>query len=665
MTRNFTSVGAGAADGLEAGFGMGLQMDAAKLQKRASDRADDELALRQGRERRDDTRQGLHDNLDLLDRQNKMITGRQGEIERLSTAAQTAGQPVDPALAQEYGQNAETLTGLRQKAMDFFSRAQTGQLDPLASPPAELYTHLVAATGRSLPELRQVPQHVADVQAGLETGNDGLLVQGVNGILAPQLRRGVGEPSPYGGTITRKEIIGLDPAVDANHQPIPGKFMPRLRVYVDTGSSNQYYDAPMTQDGSGADGAKVAVIDVADAMQQMGNLGTLATAIQRPDVAAKLDQGEQEAGPKMKQYLDQLTAISRPAKTKGAVGERMDVIAQYAKSKGIPEEEAAQRLQGMGVLPMGVTAQKQAAIDNLDPEDPNYALKRDALLGAGGKTTGLVPQKPVKGAAGGSGNTGTSAALGGTAAPAGTGDAAVDFWAKAVIAGDREWQIGLGRSKSGSELIEKVKRRVPELAKEMGLTPQDMGSTRAQQAALGSTLKELTKRAEAVDMFASKVEKDMTTLDGLLDKAGSDSPLLINKPLNVLRRQFSDAGLAQLDLAAKQVGTEYERLIQGGALSVAQLHAGASEDAKKLLNGDMPPKQARAIMEIMRTEMRNAKSASHESRDRVVEQIRGLGGARVSAPTPAAGASKYQEGQTATGPGGKKMVFKGGSWQPM
>lgn len=673
-----TSIGGAVARGIESGFDMGLRADEAALRKRADERATDELNARLARDKRTERRQGLVDNLDLIDRQQKTIVGRRGELEALSTAAQTAGQPVDPAVAKEHGELGETLTGLRQKALDYFSRAQTGQLDPLDSPPAELYTNMVAATGRPVKELREVPKYIANVQAGLETGNNGLVVQGMNGLMAPELRRGVGTESPHGGTIVRKEIIGMDPAIDGRGNPLPGKFMPRLRVYVEhpNAGSTVYYDAPMTKDGSGDGDDHVVTIDVKNGMNWMGNLGTLATAIQRPDVSAKLDQGEQEVGGKLKKYLDDLTVISRP-KMKGASGEKLELIEAYARKNNVSPEEAAKKLQGMGVIQtLGALGQKLAAIDDLDvPEEQKVKLKRDAALGAGGKTTGLIPTNTRAGKGGASASTGTSKALGGAVAPAGTGNQTVDFWARAVIAGDREWQIGLGRSKSGSELIEAVKRRVPQMASEMGLTPQDMGTTRAQQAALGATLKELTKRNTAVDMFADKLEKDMQTYDGILDKAGNDSPMLIQKPLNALRRQFSDPALAQLDLAAKQVALEYERLITGGTLSVAQLHAGAAEDAKKLLNGEMTPKQARAIMETMRAEMKNARETSHGTLERITGQIRDLGGARApGAPTnstpgpstaPVAGGGKYQEGQTATGPGGKKMVFKGGAWQPL
>jgi hypothetical protein len=669
-----TDVGSAIAQGLESGFGRGLRADEAAMRKRAETRAIEEASARGAREDRAERRKGVMENIDLLERQQKMIVGRRGELEALSTAAQTAGESVDPVLSEEYGELGEQLTGLRQRALDYFSRAATGQLDPLQSSPAELYTNTIAATGRPLKELRKVPKYIADVQAGLQTNNIGLLVQGANGLFAPELRRGVGTESPYGGIITRKEIIGMDPAVDNERAPLPGKFMLRLRVYVAhpaAGGRDIYYDAPMTEDGSAEGGAHVAIIDVENSMDWMGNLGTLAAAIQRPDVAAKLDAGEKEVGPKLKAHLDSLTVIGRP-KAKGAPAERLELIERHAKKNNLSLEDAAKQLQSMGVLAgLGALGQKTAEIDKLNvSEDEKTRLKRDVTLGAGGKTTGLIPQKVAGKAAGGS--TGVSGALGGAVAPDGAGNAAVDFWARAVIAGDREWQIGLGRSKSGAELIEKVKRRVPALATEMGLTPQDMGTTRAQQAALGATLKELTKRSAAVELFASKVEKDMGTLDAELKSAGS-GPLALNKPINYLRREFtSDGAIQRLDLAAKQVGVEYERLIGGGALSVAQLHAGALEDAKKLINGDMTPKQARAVMALMRTEMGNARTAAREAEDRIATQLRGLGGARapgtpltsapgqVQAPgrTPPAGALK--EGQVTTFRNGTRWTLQNG-----
>ncbi len=640
------------ARGIESGFNMGLRNEQAQedrrarnfqeeRQKKADARADEEYGLRM-RDRAD------ADFLRTNTAQTGLLERRRGELESLSVAARTANQPIDPSVAAEYAGVEKQLSSLRQRAMDYWSRVQGGRIDPEQTPDAELYRNLAVAIGRRPEELPQVAQSIQDMKDAIDTGNTGLAVQSANVLMAPQLQRGVGTPSPYGGKIIRKEIIGLDPARGGDGRDHPNMVIPRLRVYVQMGEGEgkQYhYDAPMSK-GGGTDDAPVA-IDIARATEWMGATGTLAQVLQNPDVMAKLRKGSEEAGAEVQAYLERLTQIGDSKKPK----ETLHSGSQYGLYASGPG--GTREVQAPGAKPPVAGVQtleaRLAAVDALEgvSDAEKTRLKRDITLGAGGRTTGLI-QKPGGGGSGSGAGAGgkPSAALGGAVAPDGVGADAVDFWAKAVIAGDRDWQVGLGRSKSGASLIEAVKRRVPELAKELGLEPQDIGTTRAQSAALGATMKELTKRAEAVELFASKVEKDMLTLDAELDKAALNSPLLINRPINFLRREFSDPALARLDLAAKQVGAEYERLITGGTLSVAQLHVGAQEDAKKLINGDMTPKQARAVMDIMRTEMKNARDAAHESEVRIRDRMQGLGRGRDAAPGGAPAAPRPTAGGT-------------------
>lgn len=203
----------------------------------------------------------------------------------------------------------------------------------------------------------------------------------------------------------------------------------------------------------------------------------------------------------------------------------------------------------------------------------------------------------------------------------------IDFYAAADIAGDRNWRVGLARSKTGSALIEAVKRRIPSLAEEWGITPQDYGTIVGQRAALNATLKQVTSRVTANEQSADKVSRDMATYDSLLDSAASNyGAQFINTTINDLRRQFNDPKIAKLDLAANQVGLEYERMMQGGQLSVGQLHAGAAEDAKKLLNGDFPPQVARAKMQVMLQEIQNARDSAYTAITTTTDRLRNLGG---------------------------------------
>jgi hypothetical protein len=117
-------------------------------------------------------------------------------------------------------------------------------------------------------------------------------------------------------------------------------------------------------------------------------------------------------------------------------------------------------------------------------------------------------------------------------------------------------------------------------------------------------------KSAGIELSAEKIKEDIKTMDSVLDKASAKyGAKIFNTPVNAIRRQFSDVDLGQLDLATKQVALEYEKAIQGGQMSVAQLHAGAAEDSQKLLNSDMTPNEIRAKLPIMIRELDNAKKA--------------------------------------------------------
>jgi hypothetical protein len=182
---------------------------------------------------------------------------------------------------------------------------------------------------------------------------------------------------------------------------------------------------------------------------------------------------------------------------------------------------------------------------------------------------------------------------------------------------------------------EKIMNRAAEMKREQGGDVSDVASDRAQFKADQGSLNFQQKRVDAIEGSMKKIGKDITTLDSILDKSSLGGPKIINTPVNQLRRQMSDPQLAQLDLAAQQVGTEYERLLTSGMMSVAQLHAGAAEDAKKLINGDMSPKEIRSKVVIMRREMDNAKSAATEQLDEIKGRMKGSKATTASAPANA------------------------------
>lgn len=404
------------ADGIEAGWSMGMQAEdrAERKKQREIDnarqaahdvRAEQDLGLRRSREARVDREQ-------QEDRAYNRLGARQKEIVETARAAQTAGAPVDQELADEYGENAAVLAKLNQDARNVMSRMQAGQIDPLSDKlsPRDLYQSWTLATGMEPAALKNMPQHIADVQAGLETGNQSLLLQGANGLLAPQLRMGVGAPSPYGGTIVRKELIGLDPARDANGVDHPDKVIPRLRVYVKTDDGQErYYDAPLTRNRSTDPDDPVSILSLGKAFDYMGQMGVLANIAQHPQIAAKLAEGEREDGGRSKRYLERLTHVSRPTKApvefKSVPANGALVAIDPRTGKEISRIEGPTRATGLGGNIAAIQA--YAAENDMTFEEAADLFQAKGLTRAPGKgrATGL------NGGGGGGGGAGGGAGV--------------------------------------------------------------------------------------------------------------------------------------------------------------------------------------------------------------------------------------------------------------
>lgn len=540
-----------------------------------------------------------------------------------------------------------------------------------------------------------VPAPQTGMQPGQQNAVQANPVQG----LSAALTAATGGAPPQGQP---QQPQGLQPGSDA------GLVLPVLQV-----TSRQpdgrltTYHAPVTDGrGVGPDDKISGPIRTKDLMDRMGRLGVVDNWLRTPQMQQAVQEALQDNAPTTfdqawaavhgdpKVLNGKDVATTDPTSVKIAAIKKLaaeqyggDFTAAAQAFMGHVGAPSARPLTSTGAVPAaggapaGGVSSRTATVDNGQAARDSDALKvlqtekgaieqRLAAAQTKGDSTAVQREQgnlrdiskeianAPKTLPGSASAPPVSTALGTAPANADPGDKkTVDFFAAADIAGDRNWRVGLARSKSGSALIEAVKRRIPQLAEEWGITPQDYGTINGQRAALNATLKQLTSRVAATEMSADKVSRDMTTYDSLLNTAASDyGPQFANKAINVLRREFNDPKLAQLDLAANQVGTEYERMITGGQLSVAQLHQGAQEDAKKLLNGDMPPEKARATMQIMVREIQNAKDAAHGSVDSVTDKLRNLGGNPAAVPRTGTGVTPTASAAPSAPTGPKKIA---------
>jgi hypothetical protein len=550
----------------------------------------------------------------------------------------------------------QLVTGVDQQSQDLASRLQTGQIGLKDVKPVDYALMVASATGHAPDQLDQVRQHIADWQTGMTTSNNGLMLQGLNGIFGPRIQQGVGSPSPYGGTITGKSIIGLDPAMSADGSIHADKVIPRLQVTTDVmGPTGQplSYHAPMTQNRSSDPNDPVTAIPVADAANHIGAMGALVEAASHPDAQALLAQGAKD--PRVQQYLDAARLAAQPTNP-ALVAENQ--IQNIMKATGLSHDDAVERMYQTkmlvrppptkGVVGQTMDAAQQLVDDGTAPDIPS-ALR---VLQAGGVTK--QPTKYSRGGGVGAGGTGAPSSNGGQAVgtinpitgsrvlpvpdknglvlgytPSALDRLAYDY----IVRGQGAFQ-NMGRGDKADPVKKAVSNRADELMTAAGISPQDYVEGKDEYKTNARSLALQVLRGDAIDSSMSKIANDFGTINATISGGNADIAPFLSKPLNEIRSGLGSPELASYKLAVKQVATEYERLLTGGQLSTAQLHDGARKDAENILNENMTVAQINGLIPVMQREMNNAQQAAHGQ----INTIRGRMKVGGSSAGPAAAA---------------------------
>lgn len=351
------SVGAAAARGLESGFGMGMRLveneqrqqaagleraERARREQRDEERfaagerraaaADARAAAADARTVRMDERQMRMDALRLLDDDVKSLA-----TEGAALWAQYGGYDKVPQdVRDNYVTRYNDLTGRRaaarrefnlpqveerrRAARETWSRIQAGQLSLDDVSDDDLVSTLTVVTGRPLSDFisldgkpSRVQQAMADLTAGLQTGNGDLTVKGAGVLLAPELAVGVGTPGRDGHEIVAKELYNLVP-----HPQQPGLIVPLIKVTTrrPDGATGSYV-APATEGRSADPAANVITFSIDDALNRAQALDTLAGALSAPQLRGRVEKGLAGAGGKAADEFRGALAglgISPPAK---------------------------------------------------------------------------------------------------------------------------------------------------------------------------------------------------------------------------------------------------------------------------------------------------------------------------------------------------------------
>lgn len=330
------SVGEAAATGLESGFRLGMDIQQQRRNNTRQDRLDQQSA--EGLAYTQD-RQQSQDALRALDEQ-------RADLLKEGTAQQNSPTPPTPEQQDSFTQRLSGLEAARSQHLQKLSGYDIGGVqkqakvdlqhiiesgdDVSALRPGALTRATTVLTGRPTTDFIRsegapAPIEVAGKQLidGIQNGDSGNMLAGVNAMYAPQLTSGIGAPGAQGGTIVAKRIVNLVP--DPKSSRDDPRYIPLLRVYVNNGkqvmgppadpnappNATGHYDAPMTVGRSTDPNDPVKSIGMKEAMDFVGNNLHVAELLNRPDALAKLQEDQQSGDFNQQSQQDYFAALQR------------------------------------------------------------------------------------------------------------------------------------------------------------------------------------------------------------------------------------------------------------------------------------------------------------------------------------------------------------------
>jgi hypothetical protein len=174
------------------------------------------------------------------------------------------------------------------------------------------------------------------------------------------------------------------------------------------------------------------------------------------------------------------------------------------------------------------------------------------------------------------------------AAPTGPIDQeTIDYYAAQSLAGDNSWQTGLARGKVGQQLIAAVKDRIPQMAKEQGVTPIGAIDNKQNLVAKGAAIKDFTsgQSAKAVRSFGVAIDH-LDTLGQLSDALANGNLRAVNMLGNTMTTWTGGSAPTNFNAAKQTVAAEVEKAIIGGATAL-----GDRDTAMKNISDISSPEQ--------------------------------------------------------------------------
>lgn len=421
------SIGEAAAVGLTSGYDLALRTADFQARREREQRldaaAEDESTYRRQRQQNADA-------VAALDAQGKMLT--QEGISLANSKDPIAQEDYTRRFQEHNRVKSELLSKIsgydfakeQKRGTEDIERLRAGETDGI-----NITRVANVATGRPVSDYLRadgqpsvVDTAVEDLMSGLEGGDQTRMLNGINILYAPELRKGVGTKSPHGGVIVGKTIVGLDPHPSSKDDD--PAVVPRIRVWVKGDKdysgppipgapegATGYYDAPLTKNRSSDPNDMVLPISLNQTLERVEKHLQFGQLLNSPEVMAKIQQEMADGDfdeAAFQQALRQQGIIGGKTTTKNTPLSRFGLLQERVDAQGNVVSSQVIKPEG-GAAATGPASKLEAQLAAIDEaEEAGEITPKQANIERRAARSGIKPGKytgdaPAGGGGGGGG----------------------------------------------------------------------------------------------------------------------------------------------------------------------------------------------------------------------------------------------------------------------
>jgi hypothetical protein len=193
-------------------------------------------------------------------------------------------------------------------------------------------------------------------------------------------------------------------------------------------------------------------------------------------------------------------------------------------------------------------------------------------------------------------------------------------WAD-ILTGDSGIK-GYGKEATGQRA--QVANIKAQIAKDAGVTPQELATTKGRNKALQTSLTKLQSQSDMMQKSEKGFQNNMDqalALSAKLDRTGSP---LINKWLLGGQAALGDPDVAALDAAITTASTDYAR-IMSGQTGAGGTPISTAEEAKKLLRKELSDKSLNAVADVLHVDIKGQQDAVDSQKKIIMDGMKQFG----------------------------------------